>query len=134
MSVAFCHALLDVDIGVDPPQVEEDEHGDVWQLKKALYVTRRSALLFQEFLIQAMVKIGLTEVRVVAQTFNHSRWLLATVHGDDFIAAGETRSLDMLDEALEQFFALEKMPRIGPPEVGGTSDGQLTKRRWALEG
>ena len=55
-----------------------------------------------------MVKIGCTVLRVAAQTFYHAAWLvLATVHGDDFIAAGETQSLDMLDEALEHFFVLK---------------------------
>ena len=51
-------------------------------------------------MIQAMVKIGFTVVRVAAQTFYHAAWLvLATVHDDDFIAASETQSLDVLDEA-----------------------------------
>ena len=55
--------------------------------------------------------------------------MLTSVHGDDFKAAGETQSLDMLDEALEQFFA---MPRNGSPEVGGSGDGQFTKRTVSL--
>ena len=58
----------------------------------------------------------------------------ATVRGDDF--AGEKQFLDMLDEVLEPFFVLKKMPILGPPEVGGTSDGQFTKRAvsWSVEG
>ena len=122
-SIAFCHALLDEDIRVGLPKGEEDEHGVVWQLKKALYGTRRVALLFQEYVIQGMVKIGFTVVRVAAQTFYHAAWLvLATVHGNDFMGSGETQSLDMLDEALEQFFVLKKMPKIGPPEFRGSSE------------
>ena len=84
-----------------------------------------------------MVKIGFTVVRVAAQTFHHAAWLVqATVHDDDFIAAGETQSLDVLDEALEQFFVLKKMPRFGPPEFGGTSEGQFMKRTvsWSVDG
>ena len=42
--------------------------------------------------------------------------MLATVHGDNFLASSETQSLDMFDEALEQFFVLKKMPSIGPHE------------------
>ena len=100
MSVAFCHALLDEDVWVDPPRGEEDEHGVVWQSKKALYGTRRAVLLFQEYVTQAMVKIGSTSVSVGEQMFYHAAWLvLATVHSEDFIAAGATQSLDMLDEA-----------------------------------
>ena len=65
-----------------------------------------------------MVKIGFTAVRVAAQTCYYApRQVLATVHGDDFIAAGETHPLDMLDEVSEQFFLLKKMPRIGPPSL-----------------
>ena len=56
------------------------------------------------------------------------RCVLATVRGDDIMAAGETQTLDMLDEALERFFVLQQMPRIGSLEVGGTSEGQFTKR------
>ena len=67
-----------------------------------------------------MVKIGFTVVRVAAQTFYHATWLvLATVHGDDFMAAGETQSLDIFHEELEHMFVTKKMPRIGPLEVGG---------------
>ena len=62
-----------------------------------------------------MVKIAFTVVRVAAQTFYHATWLvLATVYGDDF-QAGETRSLDVFDEALEQFLVLTQMPSIGLP-------------------
>ena len=100
----------------------------MWQLKKALYGTRRAALLCQEHVMHDMVKIGFTAVREAAQSFHHATWLvLATVHGDDITAAGDTPSLDMLDETLVQFSVLKKMPRIGPPEVGGASDGQFTK-------
>ena len=78
-------------------------------MKKALYGTRLAALLLNEYVIQAMVKIGFTLVFVAAQTFYLAAWLmLATVHGDDFIASGETQSLDMLDGAFEQFFVLKK--------------------------
>ena len=73
-----------------------------------------------------MVKIGFAAVRVAAQTFHNAAWLVpATVHGDDFIASGDTQSFDMLNE--EQFRVVKKMPRIGPPELGGTSKGQFTE-------
>ena len=82
-------------------------------------------------MIQATVKVGFTVVRVAAQMFYHATWLVqATVHGDDFTAARETQSLDVLDGALEQFFVLKKMPRIGP-EFGRTSDGPTAGKAWA---
>ena len=58
MSVAFNRVLLDDAIWADLSNWEDDEHGVVWQLKNALCGTRRAALLFQEYVIQAMVKIG----------------------------------------------------------------------------
>ena len=92
VSVAFCHAPLHENLWVDPP--EEDEHGVVWQLRRTWCGTWRAALLFQENVIQAMVKIGFTVVRVAAQTFSLATWrVLATVHGDDCTAVGETQSL-----------------------------------------
>ena len=76
--------------------------------------------------MQAMVKMGFTQVREAAQTFYHAVWLvLATVHGDDSIASGQTQSLDKLDDALEQFFVLTKMTRIGCPEFGGVRERQV---------
>ena len=101
---------------VDPPKGKDDEHGVVWHLKRWCSS--------QEYVIRAMVKIGFTVVSVAAQTFYHAGWLLlATVHDDHFIAASETQSLDVLDEALEKFFVLKKMSSIGPPEFGGNSEG-----------
>ena len=55
MSLAFFHTLLDENVCLDPPAREEDEYGVVWPLKKALYGTRKAALLFQEDVMQAMV-------------------------------------------------------------------------------
>ena len=58
------------------------------------------------------------------------------MRGDDFTASFETPLLDRLDEAWEQFSVLKKMPRIGPLEFGGTSEGQFTKRTvsWSVDG
>ena len=77
-----------------------------------------------------MVRVGSTDVQPRGTAG------AVTVHGDDFAAAGETQSLDMLNEALEHFFVLKKMPGIGLLEVGGTSEGQCTKRTlsWSVDG
>ena len=50
---------------------------------------------------------------VAALTFcQAARLVLLTLHGDNFIAADETQTLDMLDEALECFSVLKNMPKI----------------------
>ncbi len=90
VSVAFYHALLDEEIWVNPVKGEEADPEAVWQLRKALYGTRRAALLFQEYVISTMKSIGFTPVAVAAQVFCDKGWqILAVVHGDDFAAAGE---------------------------------------------
>ena len=61
-------------VSLDPPAREEDEYGVVWPLKRALYETRRAALMFQKDVIQAMVEIGFIAVTVAAQTFKHEYW------------------------------------------------------------
>ena len=84
-----------------------------------------------------MLKIGITAVQVAAQTFFHSSWqMLAMVHGDDFIAAGDIHALKQLDAAMDQFFLLKKLPCIGPTELGGTNAGKCTRRvvSWSEEG
>ena len=96
---------------------EEADPDAAWQLRKALYGTRRAALLFQEYVISTMKSVGFTPVAVAAQVFYHKSWQIwAVVHGDDFAAAGEPHHLAKLDEALEQFFVLKKLPRVGPTE------------------
>ena len=75
-----------------------------------------AALLFQESVIQAVVTIGFTSVRVAAHAFYHATCLvMANVDRDDLVAAGETHSLEMRGEGLEQLSVLKKMPRSEPP-------------------
>ena len=65
-TLALCCVRM---VCVDPRAREADVHGVEWQLKKSLYGTSRAALLFQEYVIQAMVKMGFTAVLVASQTF-----------------------------------------------------------------
>ena len=81
-----------------------------------------------------MRRIGFVTVSVATQVFFHAQWLvLVVIHGDDFMAGGAPRSLDLLDEALGQFFILKVIPRVGPADLGGTSRGVFTKRVVAFE-
>ena len=90
--------------------------------------------MFQKYMTQAMVKIGFTVVRVAAQTFYHAaRLVLATVHGDDLIASGETQWLDMLDEALEQCSVLKKL-QMEPANDTHEENSELECGRISLEG
>ena len=124
ISVAFYHATIDEDIYVIPPRGEDDE-GWVWQLLRAMYGTRRASFLFQKLVIEKLLAAGFVRIIVATQLFWHSvREILTSVHGDDFLSAAEPKQLDWLDdEMLEAEFELKTLPRVGPPELGGTAEG-----------
>eukprot|EP00959_Pyramimonas_sp_CCMP1952_P227492 4756693-Pyramimonas_sp.AAC.1 len=61
--VAFFHAYTDEDIYVAPPKGEKPE-GIVYQLKRALYGTRRAAFLFQNLSMEVMEKGGFFRIKV----------------------------------------------------------------------
>ncbi len=69
VSVAFYHALLNELIWVDPPKGEEEDSSIVWQLRKALYGTRRAALLFQEYVISTMKTLASLRSRLQHKHF-----------------------------------------------------------------
>jgi hypothetical protein len=124
---AFWHADLPVDepITVIPPRGEE-EPGWVWQMKKAMYGTRRASMLFLEFMVTALSKCGYVALKITRQVFyNAQNDSMAALHGDDIIAEGESEALDRLDAALTPLCHLKVLPRVGP---GGTSMGRYLKR------
>ena len=94
ISVAFWHALLPEDgpTAMYPPRGEE-EAGYMWQMKRAMYGTRRASRLFQDCL----------------ETDS-----MAAIHGDDIIAEGEPEKLDRLDEVLKQLVVVKVLDRVGP--------------------
>ena len=128
ISVAFYHAAIDEDIYVVPPKGEEEE-GWVWQLLRAMYGTRRASFLFQKLVIQVLTGAEFVRIIVATQLFWHAtREILTSVHGDDFLSGGEPESLDWLDHLLEKNFVVKAAPRVGPPELGGTTTGDYLKR------
>eukprot|EP00959_Pyramimonas_sp_CCMP1952_P321942 6736458-Pyramimonas_sp.AAC.1 len=73
--VAFFHAHIDEDIYVAPPKGEEPE-GIVYQLKRALYGTRRASLLFQNLIVEVMEKGGFARIKVTVQVYYNKERLL----------------------------------------------------------
>ena len=43
-------------------------------------------------------------------------------HGGDFLASGEARELDKLDEIMKQNYEVKALPNIGDPKHGGETD------------
>ena len=68
ISVAFWHALLPEDepIAMYPPRGEE-EAGYMWQMKRAMYGTRRASLLLQEHMKGVLKEAGYAALRVCQQ-------------------------------------------------------------------
>ena len=120
VSVAFCHAVLDENIYIVPPK-GEDAPGIGWQLRKALYGTRRASFLFQNYVMEVLVGAGFVRIRTTVQVFwQPVRKILCLCHGDDFGAGGEKEQLDWLDVLLNGAFLLKILPRVGHAAFGGT--------------
>ena len=104
ISVAFWHALLPEDepIAMYPPCGEE-EAAYMWQMKRAMYGTRRASRLFQEHMKGVLTEAGHAALKVCHQVYHCLETdLMAAIHGDDIIAEGEPEKLDRLDEVLKR--------------------------------
>ena len=111
ISVAFWHAQLphDEPIAMYPLRGEE-EAGYMWQMKRAMYGTRRALRLFQEHM-----KAGYAALKVCHQVYYCLEAdSMAAIHGDDIIAEGEPEKLNRLDEVLKQLVVVKVLDRIGP--------------------
>ena len=115
ISVAFWHPLLPEDEpnAMCPPSGEE-EAGYMWQMKRAMYGTRRASRLFQEHM-KGVLKVGYAALKVCHQVYHCLvTESMAAIHGDDIIAEGEPEKLDCLDEVLKQLVVVKVLDRVGP--------------------
>ena len=99
ISVAFWHALLPEDepIAMYPPRGEE-EAGYMWQMKRAMYGTRRASRLFQEHIKGVLKEAGYAALKVCRQVCHCLETdSMAAINGDDIIAEGEPEKMDRLD-------------------------------------
>ena len=109
ISVAFWHALLPEDepIAMYPPRGEE-EAGYMWQMKRAMYGTRRASRLFQEHMKGILKEVGYAALKVCHQVcYCLETDSMAATHGDDIIAEGEPVRLDRLDEVLKRLVVVK---------------------------
>ena len=127
ISVAFWHAQLPEDepIAMYPPRGEE-EAGYMWQMKRAMYGTRRASRLFQEHMKGVLKEAGYAALKVCHQVYHCLETdSMAAIHGDDIIAEGEPKKLDRLDEVLKQLVVVKVLDRVGPRAA---EHGQYLKR------
>ena len=126
ISVAFWHALLPEDepIAMYPPRGEE-ETGYMWQMKRAMYGTRRASRLFQEHMKGVLREAGYAALRVCHQVYHFLETDPMAAIGDDIIAEGGPEKLDRLDEVLKQLVVVKVLDRVGPRAA---EHGQYLKR------
>ena len=89
ISVAFWHALLPEDepIAMYPPRGEE-EAGYMWQMKRAMYGTRRASRLFQEHMKGVLKEAGKAALKVCHQVYHCLETDSMAAIGDDMVADG----------------------------------------------
>ena len=116
ISVAFWHAQLPLDepIAMYTPRGEE-EAVFMWQLKRAMFGTRRASRLFQEHMKGVLGEAGCAALKVCHQVYYCLETdSMAAIHGDDIIAEGEPEKLNRLDEVPKQLVVVKVPDRIGP--------------------
>ena len=126
ISVAFWHALLPEDepIAMYPPRGEE-EAGYMWQMKRAMYGTRRASRVFQEHMKGVLKEAGKAALKVCHQVYHCLETDPMAAIGDDMIADGEPEKLDRLDKVLKQLVVVKVLDRVGPRAA---EHGQYLKR------
>ena len=111
ISVAFWHAqqLEDDPIAISPSRGA----GYMWQMKRAMYWTKRASRLFQEHMNGVLTEAGFAALKVCHQVYHCLETdSMVVIHGDDIIAEGEPEKLDCLDEVLTRFVVVKVINRV----------------------
>ena len=128
ISVAFWHAHLphDEPITMYPPRGEE-EAGYMWQMKRAMFGTRRASRLFHEHMKGVLGEAGSAALKVCHHQVYYFLEVdsMAAIHGNDIIAEGDPEKLNLLDEVLKRLVVVKVLDRIGPEAV---EHGRYLKR------
>ena len=118
VSVAFFHAESTGKIAVVPPK--DIDEGQLWYLLKAMNGTREASKPWAMRVSGTKKKYGFSAVASVPGLFYHPEYdLMLSCHGDDFLASGDKRALDFMDDVMVQEYATKVLPRIGAPQHGG---------------
>ena len=111
ISVAFWHAQQPED---DPIVMYPSRGaGYMWQMKRAMYGTRRASRLFQEHMNGVLKEAGYAALKVCHQFYHCLETdSMPAIHGDDIIAEGELEKLESLDEVLTRFVVVKVLDRV----------------------
>ena len=89
--------------------------GYKWQVKRAMYGTRRTSRVFQEHMKGVFKEAGCAALKVCHQVYHCLETdSTAAIHGDDIIAEGQPDRLDRLDEVLKRVVVAKVLDRVGP--------------------
>ena len=100
--------------------------GYMWQMKRAMYGTRRASRLFQEHMKGVLTEAGYAALKVCHQVYHCLETdSMAAIHDDDIIAEGEPEKLYRLDEVLKRLVVVKVLDRVGPRAA---AHGQNLKR------
>ena len=90
----------------------------MWQMKRAMFGTRRASRLFQKHMNGVLGEAGYAALKVCNQvSYGLEAESMAAIHGDDIIAEGEPEKLNRLDEVLKRLVGVKVLDRIGPGAV-----------------
>lgn len=98
-----------------PAEDPDSARGMCGFLLKHMYGTQAAADGWQQEYAGYMREIGFVQGAASPCVFMHpERWLMVSVHGDDFTPCGSKRNLDWFEDTLESRYELKRGGRLGP--------------------
>ena len=115
---AHLHAKAERDLFVALPA---EAGGGYAQLVRSLYGMRDAPALWEAYAASQLTALGFQRGRSNACVYHHRRReLRCLVHGNDFVATGQQRHLEWLQQELENTILLKRVGVLGmDPAQGG---------------
>ena len=120
VSRAFFYAPVEKQIFVELPNEDKCEGKDeVAELNYSLYGTRDAAANWHKAYSEHLVAIGFQQGKANPCLFHHqARGIRALVHGDDYVAVGESHQLEWMKKKIAEKFEI-KSKSFGPDAARG---------------
>ena len=114
---AHLHAKAERDLFVALPA---EAGGGYAQLVRSLYGMRDAPALWEAFAAAQLTALGFERGKSNACVYHHRRRALrCLVHGDDFVATGQLRHLEWLQQELEKTILLKRVGVLGMDPAQG---------------
>ena len=120
--VAFFHDWLHEWICVPKLPAGTVPAGYGWQLRQALYRTRRASQVWAEYIAAAFATAVWSRSKITPGVyFRFKPGLVCIAHGDDFATVGAAEDCDHADDVLKGSVQIKMLGRVGP---GGMAKGR----------